>query len=89
MEDTRQNSPAVMFNLLGDIDYEGDTVVEGLDVLLETIGVHPYLYGKQSCFPLRKMGHVTVVADTAEAAQALGDKAKTQITIRGDKRITS
>ncbi len=89
LEDTDQDSPAVMFNLLGDVDYEGETVVEGLDVLLETTGVHPYLYGKKSCFPLRKMGHVTVVAETASAAQELGDKAKTQIVIRGDKRIES
>jgi len=89
LEETTQHSVSVMFNLLGDAGFEGTTVVEGLDELLETPGVHPYLYGKKSCFPLRKMGHVTVVAKSLEEAQALADKAKTQIVIRGDKRIES
>lgn len=89
LEPTTQSSPAVMFNVLGDPGYEGDTVVEGLQQLLETPGVHPYLYGKNRCFPLRKMGHVTVVADTMEEAQRLADEAKTRIVVRGDKRIKS
>ena len=84
---TRQHSPAVMFNLLGEPGYEGKTVVEGLDRLLETPGVHPYLYGKQKCFPLRKMGHVTVVADKIETAQSLANLAKSQILVHGEKRI--
>ncbi len=87
LQETTQRTPAVMFNLLGDMDYEGDTVVEGLEQLLETSGVHPYLYGKKSCFPLRKMGHVTVVAESLDEAQKLADTAKEQIIVRGDKRI--
>ena len=89
LEETTQHSASVMFNLLGEAGFEGKTVIEGLDALLETPGVHPYLYGKKSCFPLRKMGHVTVVANSLEEAQALADKAKTQIVIRGDTRIKS
>lgn len=89
LEPTTQHSPAVMFNVLGEIGYEGNTVIEGLEQLLETPGVHPYLYGKNTCFPLRKMGHVTVVAESLEQAQALADRAKTMIVVRGDKRMTS
>ncbi|MDA0978044.1 MAG: ATP-grasp domain-containing protein, partial [Proteobacteria bacterium] len=86
--DTTQQQPAVMFNLLGAEGYAGKTIVEGLDILLATPGVHPYLYGKQTCFPLRKMGHVTVVADSLEQAMEIADSAKTRIRIRGEKPIS-
>ena len=86
---TTQSAPAVMFNVLGESGYEGKTVIEGLDELLQTPGVYPCLYGKKSCLPLRKMGHVTVIADTLEVAQQLADTAREQIVVRGDKRIQS
>ena len=89
LADTTQSAPAVMCNILGESGYEGEAVIEGLDGLLETPGVHPYLYGKRLCFPLRKMGHITAVADTVEAAQQLADTARKQLVVRGNRRIQS
>ncbi|XOV89241.1 MAG: 5-(carboxyamino)imidazole ribonucleotide synthase [Pseudomonadota bacterium] len=86
---TEQVQPAVMFNLLGAMEFEGDTVVEGEVALAELRGVHLYLYGKQQCFPLRKMGHVTVVAETVEDALAVAETAKQCIVVRGNRRITT
>ncbi len=86
LEDTAQEKAAVMFNLLGEPGFEGDTVVEGLESLLETDGVHPYLYGKTKCFPLRKMGHVTVVAESIGEARQLADQARQTIVVRGNQR---
>jgi phosphoribosylaminoimidazole carboxylase (NCAIR synthetase) len=34
------------------------------------------LYGKSTMSPFRKMGHLTVAADTVEAAVALGHRVK-------------
>ncbi len=85
----RQTLAAVMFNVLGLPGYEGATVVEGLQAIEVLPGVHPYLYGKQSCFGLRKMGHVTVTADTLEAAIATADKARDIIVVRGENSLES
>lgn len=86
LTETTQQKPAIMFNVLGEPGYEGDTVVEGLQSLVEYDGVHPYLYGKETCFPLRKMGHVTVTADSLEAAIEIGNTMKSMIVVRGNKR---
>lgn len=86
LTETTQQKPAIMFNVLGEPGYEGDTVVEGLQSLVEYDGVHPYLYGKETCFPLRKMGHVTVTADSLEAAIETGNTMKSMIVVRGKKR---
>ena len=66
--DTR--CPAAMVNLLGEEGYTGDAYVEGMDEALSQKGVYVHLYGKKTTKPFRKMGHVTVVADSAEHALA-------------------
>lgn len=85
--DTRQHQAAAMYNVLGEPGYEGETVVEGLDTLAAMDGVHAYLYGKQNCFGLRKMGHVTVTADTLQAAISIADQAKPILKVRGRSPI--
>lgn len=79
----RSTAAAVMFNLLGEPGYAGETVVEGEEALARMAGVHTYIYGKETCFPLRKMGHVTVTAPTVDEALAIMDAARPLITIRG------
>ncbi len=59
--DTKAHSYAAMINLLGAEGYEGEARYEGMETLLETPGVHPFLYGKKITKPFRKMGHITVV----------------------------
>jgi 5-(carboxyamino)imidazole ribonucleotide synthase len=67
--ETRQHSPAVMVNILGDIWPE-----EGGDPDWSPILSHPtaklHLYGKRSAKPGRKMGHFTVLGESIESALA-------------------
>jgi 5-(carboxyamino)imidazole ribonucleotide synthase len=68
--DVRQHSPAVMLNILGDVWFEGDQVREpAWDQVLALPGAFLHLYGKDDPRRGRKMGHVTFVATTLEAAQ--------------------
>ncbi|MFM1997701.1 MAG: hypothetical protein RLZZ111_2088 [Planctomycetota bacterium] len=64
---TRQLAPAAMANLLGDCWRNGDP---DWAAALAVPGVSLHLYGKHAPRPGRKMGHLTAVADTVEAATA-------------------
>jgi 5-(carboxyamino)imidazole ribonucleotide synthase len=75
---TRITSPAIMLNLLGEDGHTGDVQYENLAEALAIEGVYVHLYGKKTTKPFRKMGHITVIADSVEAAKK---KAK-QINIR-------
>jgi 5-(carboxyamino)imidazole ribonucleotide synthase len=58
---THAYGPAAMVNLLGEEGYKGPAVYEGMDKLLATSQVFPFLYGKTETRPFRKMGHVTIM----------------------------
>jgi 5-(carboxyamino)imidazole ribonucleotide synthase len=60
--------PAAMANLLGDLWTSGPP---RWDRALAVPGVSLHLYGKKEPRPGRKMGHLTCVADTADAALGL------------------
>lgn len=57
---TRQHSPAVMVNLLGDIWPTGEPAPEWQNALNNT-QLKMHLYGKHEARPGRKMGHFTVI----------------------------
>jgi len=80
---TEQLKPAVMFNLLGADGFKGETVVEGAAEMGSDPDVSLHLYGKSHCFPGRKMGHVTVVADSVNAALKKLDYIRPQIQVKG------
>lgn len=65
--DTRQHSPAVMVNLLGDL-----WPAQGGHPDWSPVLRHPraflHLYGKLTAKPRRKMGHFTVLGDSVEQA---------------------
>jgi 5-(carboxyamino)imidazole ribonucleotide synthase len=67
----RLHSAAVMLNLLGDLwfDAQGAERTPPWDAVLALPGVHLHLYGKTSARRGRKMGHLTVTAETPEAAR--------------------
>ncbi|MEZ4967154.1 MAG: 5-(carboxyamino)imidazole ribonucleotide synthase [Saprospiraceae bacterium] len=65
---TDQLMPAVMLNLLGEAGHQGLVEYEGVEDCLAIEGVYVHLYGKAETKPFRKMGHVTITADTAEKA---------------------
>jgi len=57
--------PSAMANLLGDIWRDGEP---HWAAALNVSGVHLHLYGKHHPRPRRKMGHLTALAENAEAA---------------------
>ena len=66
--------PAVMINLLGDPKGSGYHRLTGIDEAMKFGEVYPHLYGKAESRPGRKMGHVTILADTVEEALEIADK---------------
>lgn len=62
----RQHSAAVMLNLLGDLWAGG---APDWAAVLALPGTHLHLYGKTEPRPGRKMGHLTVTADSPAAAR--------------------
>ncbi|WHZ10074.1 MAG: N5-carboxyaminoimidazole ribonucleotide synthase [Burkholderiaceae bacterium] len=68
----RQHSAALMLNLLGELwfDAAGVAKVPPWDALLALPGTHLRLYGKRQAQPGRKMGHLTITAEHADAARA-------------------
>lgn len=74
--DTSIIKPSVMINVLGHPDFSGPVKYDGIEDVLKIPGAYVHLYGKTHTKPWRKMGHVTVLADTIEEASAKGDKVK-------------
>ncbi|EJE50679.1 phosphoribosylaminoimidazole carboxylase, PurK protein [Acidovorax sp. CF316] len=68
----RQHSPAVMLNLLGDLWFaaDGSAQTPPWAQVLALPGTHLHLYGKRDAKPGRKMGHLNITADSADAARA-------------------
>ena len=84
---TKVNKPAVMINLLGAPGYEGKPIVQGLEKILNTEGAHLHLYGKKQTRPFRKMGHITVTADTTEEALEKAMVLKKEVKIIGENLL--
>jgi Phosphoribosylaminoimidazole carboxylase (NCAIR synthetase) len=82
---TRQHSPAVMVNLLGTAEARGTPVVRGLEAALALPGVAVHLYGKATVSPFRKMGHLTVTAESMEEALRIAGQARDALRIEGSE----
>lgn len=70
--------PAVMLNVLGDIwflDGRDQPQEPAWDRVLALPGVHVHLYGKTVVRRGRKMGHVNVVAASAQLVQQRAEQA--------------
>ncbi|MEE4298702.1 MAG: 5-(carboxyamino)imidazole ribonucleotide synthase [Pseudomonadales bacterium] len=80
---TRQYCPAVMVNLLGTATARGTPVIVGMEAALALPGVAVHLYGKATVSPFRKMGHVTVTAETMDAALQTAAEARDVLRIEG------
>lgn len=59
--------PSAMINLVGPAGLSGSYRLEHADTLLQMEGVYIHLYNKKEIRPNRKMGHITVMAETHEA----------------------
>ncbi|MFC0184567.1 5-(carboxyamino)imidazole ribonucleotide synthase [Pseudarcicella hirudinis] len=64
--DTTAHSKAAMVNLLGEDGYSGESKYVGMKETLAIEGVYPFLYGKKTTKPFRKMGHITLVDNNLE-----------------------
>ncbi len=80
---------SAMYNLIGEGVSQGNTVYEGLDKALATEGVFVHQYGKSTCKPGRKMGHVTIVDTHKESLLRKLFLVKSQIQVLGNKTISS
>ncbi len=82
----RQHSAAVMINLMGDLWFAaGAAQAQPPDwpAVLALPGVHLHLYGKTQARPGRKMGHITVTADSADQARAVALQAAARLGLPG------
>jgi 5-(carboxyamino)imidazole ribonucleotide synthase len=57
---------SAMVNILGDANFEGEVVYNGLEKVLSQKNIFLHLYGKKISKPYRKMGHVTILGNTKE-----------------------
>lgn len=77
--------PSVMLNLLGEKEFSGKVIYEGLSESLATRGVYPHIYGKSTTKPFRKMGHVTVLNESIDEAKKIAHKIKETIRVISEK----
>lgn len=54
--------PSAMINLIGEENYSGPAIYEGLEDVLKTENVFVHIYGKKETRPGRKMGHITILS---------------------------
>lgn len=79
---SRTKTPVgLMLNLLGEPGHSGPVKYEGVEDCLGLEGVNIHLYGKARTSPFRKMGHVTIVADTVEEAMKKADFVKATLKV--------
>jgi len=67
--------PTVMRNILGEPGHSGPAHVIGANEVLAIPGAQLHIYGKTETREKRKMGHITIIADTVEDAVAKGEDA--------------
>lgn len=72
--------PAVMMNLLGSPGVNGTYLLQGLKEVSAMQGVYVHLYGKKESKPMRKMGHVTIIAPTLAQAKQMAQQVHQTLT---------
>ena len=78
---THQYAPAAMVNLLGEEGHTGPAHYEGMDTLLATSEVFPFLYGKAITKPYRKMGHVTIMDESIDRLKEKVELVKNSVRV--------
>lgn len=81
---TKLLHPTVMVNLLGEEGKSGKAVVMGASDALKIDGVKLHIYGKKNTSPKRKMGHITVTAESIDTALKHADEAFAKIRITAE-----
>lgn len=78
-------SPSVMINLLGEKNFFGPVIYNGIEEIVSWEGVYPHFYGKKETKPFRKMGHVTVLNKSLEEAKKIALKVKETLKVIGNE----
>ncbi len=79
--DTKSVAAAAMVNILGAANHTGPAKVVGMHEVLKIDGAKVHLYGKSITQPLRKMGHVNILAPTVEEAIEKAKRVKSSLQI--------
>ncbi|MEX1192077.1 MAG: 5-(carboxyamino)imidazole ribonucleotide synthase [Brumimicrobium sp.] len=79
---TELRTPGVMINLLGEPEFKGKAVYEGLTEVIKEKGVFVHAYGKAETKPHRKMGHVTITNKSLEEAKILARKVQKVLKVK-------
>jgi 5-(carboxyamino)imidazole ribonucleotide synthase len=74
-------APAVMLNLLGPESGSGTYKIVGLEELFSIAGLKLHVYGKKISKPRRKLGHITITAETLEEAISRAERARSAVKI--------
>jgi 5-(carboxyamino)imidazole ribonucleotide synthase len=82
---THAYGPSAMVNLLGEDGYQGPAVYEGMEKLLATEEVFPFLYWKATTKPFRKMGHITIMDKNIDALKEKVEFVKRNIKVISTK----
>jgi len=80
--DTSLVLPSAMLNVLGEADFTGEAIYEGMDEVLATDGVHVHLYGKKLTKPFRKMGHITITDSDTDRLKEKVNFVKAQLKVK-------
>lgn len=80
---TRMTSLAATWNLVSEPGHYGKPLFVGLEEVLSMEGVYVHIYGKKEVFPFRKMGHVTVLADSYEELDQKLNRVKETLKVKG------
>ncbi|MCH8534962.1 MAG: 5-(carboxyamino)imidazole ribonucleotide synthase [Flavobacteriaceae bacterium] len=78
---TEQKCAAVMVNLVGDAQYEGEVYYENMEEIMRMPGVTPHIYGKKETRPFRKMGHVSIIGEHIDQARSVAQEVKAKIKV--------
>jgi 5-(carboxyamino)imidazole ribonucleotide synthase len=74
--------PSGMINLLGEEGYSGEAFYEGIESAMALPGVYIHLYGKSHTKPFRKMGHVTITANSIAEVHAFARKVEALVRVK-------
>tara|TARA_B100000287_G_scaffold210737_1_gene198932 strand:- start:2495 stop:3649 length:1155 start_codon:yes stop_codon:yes gene_type:complete len=82
---TKHDGCAIMINLVGEENYNGEVYYENLDSVFKVESANLHIYGKKETRPNRKMGHVTIICDKFEEAYEKAKHIKKSIKVKTKK----
>jgi 5-(carboxyamino)imidazole ribonucleotide synthase len=78
---------SAMVNLLGQENYQGEVVYQGLEKVLSQKNIFLHLYGKKTTKPFRKMGHVTIIGNSKDEISQKVEFVKANLKVISIKKV--